>query len=154
LNRKAEIRNVQKSDEQLFFFDWNIPCENLVIKGGYRSMISKAYKAAYDQGVGMNYNEDENKIHVWTDKPGSDTECKKGEVSKTIGKIIGKRHFARLCSQKSRGQRFDTFRNSMVSNFYIGNEKVPLLNGIMRFAIRSRNDTLWIPAKKLQFLGV
>jgi hypothetical protein len=41
----------------------------------------------------------------------------------------------------------------MVSNFYIGNEKVPLLNGIMRFAIRARNDTLWTPAKKVSFFG-
>jgi uncharacterized protein YdcH (DUF465 family) len=59
-----------------------------------------------------------------------------------------------LLQQKSRGIQFDTFRNSQISNFYVGNGKAPLSNSFIRFALRARNDTLWTPAKKAALFGI
>jgi hypothetical protein len=67
----------------------------------------------------------------------------KGEVANTIGKIIEKKHYKDLCEQKSRGQQFIAFRNSMPSNFYVENSKAPLSNSIITFALRAMNETLW-----------
>jgi hypothetical protein len=41
----------------------------------------------------------------------------------------------------------------MTSNFYIGNSKAPLSNGIIRFALRTRNETLWMLARKALIFG-
>jgi hypothetical protein len=83
LDREARIRKVERSERE-FFFDWNAPGEDLVIKGGYHSMISEAYKAAYDLRIGIDYKENDNKIQIWTDEKLSEVGCEKGEVSKTI----------------------------------------------------------------------
>jgi hypothetical protein len=44
----------------------------------------------------MNYNDDENKIRVWTDEKNSIGECKKGEEARSIGKFLEKRHYKEL----------------------------------------------------------
>jgi hypothetical protein len=116
--------------------------------------VSEAYKAVYDLRIGIDHDEDVNKMEVWTNQIGSEKECKKGEVAKTIGKIIEKGHYQFLCEQKSRGHQFVTFRNSAVSNFYVGNSKAPLSNSIIRFALRARNEILWTPARKAQIFGL
>ncbi|GMO20772.1 MAG: hypothetical protein Ta2E_11960 [Mycoplasmoidaceae bacterium] len=46
-----------------------------------------------------------------------------------------------------------TFKNSAISNFYIGNCKAPTKDYLLRFSIRARNDTLWTPAKKAVING-
>jgi hypothetical protein len=102
--------------------------------------------------IGMDYSEDGNTMQIWTEED-SLTECKKGTMSKARETILEKRHFRNLCQQKARGVQFDTFRNSQISNFYVGNSKAPLSNSIMRFALRARNDTLWTPAKKAALFG-
>jgi hypothetical protein len=52
-------------------------------------MVSEAYKAAYYLSVVINYNDDDNnKINIWTNKVGSEKQCKKGEVPKTIEKML------------------------------------------------------------------
>jgi hypothetical protein len=52
-DRESEIRHVKKSEQQEFFFDWNTPGHNLVIKEGFHSMVSEAYKVAHDLSVGQ-----------------------------------------------------------------------------------------------------
>jgi hypothetical protein len=73
----------------------------------------------------MDYNEDENMMRIWTDEKNSIEDCKKSTVAKIIGRIVERRYYKQLCEQKARGQQFDTFRSSPVSNFYIGNSKAP-----------------------------
>jgi hypothetical protein len=92
-------------------------------------------------------------MNLWTSQVGSEREWKKGEVAKTLRKIIEKRHYQTLCEQKSRGHQFATFRNSAVSNFYVGNSKAPFSNSIIRFAPRARNETLWTPTMKTSIFG-
>jgi hypothetical protein len=113
-------------------------------------MTSEGYKATYDLQVNINY--DDNKINVWTDDSASEKQCKKEKFQGQY-EDIGKRHYANLCAYKSRDQAFDTFRNSMNSNFYMGNSKFILSNSIIRFAIRTRNDTLRTPARKARIFG-
>jgi hypothetical protein len=69
--KEAEIRNVIKSENKEFFFDWNTPGEDLVIKGGFHSMISECYKAAYDTQIGINYDENDMKMS---------SECARNEI--------------------------------------------------------------------------
>jgi hypothetical protein len=76
-DREAEIRNVEKSEQQEFFFNWKTPGPNLAIKGGFHSMVSEAYKASHDLSVAINYDEDTNKMNVWTSQVGSERKCKK-----------------------------------------------------------------------------
>jgi hypothetical protein len=154
LNREVEIKNIEKLEEREYFFNWKAVGEISLIKGGYHSIISEAYRAAVELKIGMDYTEDENLMRIWIDEKNSIEDFKKGTVAKAIGRIMEKRHYKRLCHQKGKGQQFDTFRNSTVSNFYIGNIKAPLSNGIMRFAIRARNDTLCTPAKNRLCLEV
>jgi hypothetical protein len=116
-------------------------------------MISEAYRAAMEMKIGIDYDDDSNMMHVWTEEDNSLVECKKGTVAKTIGTILEKRHYNSLLQQTARGIQFDTFRNSQNSNFYVGNGKAPLSNSIIRFALRARNDTLWTPAKKAALFG-
>jgi hypothetical protein len=49
----VEIRNIGKTDQKEFFFDWNMSGPNPAIKGGFHSMVSEAYKAAYDLRIGI-----------------------------------------------------------------------------------------------------
>jgi hypothetical protein len=47
-----------------------------------------------------------------------------------------------------------TFKNSIYSNFYIGNCKAPTSDALIRFSLRARNDTLWTPVRKAIIWGI
>jgi hypothetical protein len=53
--------------------------------------------------IELDYDEDVNKILIWTDEKNSTKECGKGEVAKRINHILEKRHFISLSDQKVRG---------------------------------------------------
>jgi hypothetical protein len=45
--------------------------------------------------IGIDYNEYENMMGIWTEEANSIVDCKKGTLAKTIGGIVEKRHFQR-----------------------------------------------------------
>ncbi|GMO18297.1 MAG: hypothetical protein Ta2E_09330 [Mycoplasmoidaceae bacterium] len=94
----------------------------------------------------MKYIEEEQKIQIWNEK--NIKVCDMGETAKKISMLLNDEHYEHLTQQKLRGQAMCTFKNSVISNFYIGNCKAPTKDYLLRFSIRARNDTLWTPAKK------
>jgi hypothetical protein len=75
-------------------------------------------------------------------------------MEKTVSVIFERRHFKNLCEQKGHGQSFQTFHNSKISNFYVGNCRTPVSDGLIRFSLRARNDMLWTLRKKQLFLKI
>jgi hypothetical protein len=98
-DREVEIRYIGNTDRKEFFFDWNTPGHYPAIKGGFHSMVSEAYKAANDLRVGIDYDEDIDKIHIWTSQVGSERDCKKGKWLTLSGKLL-KRDITRLYVNK------------------------------------------------------
>jgi hypothetical protein len=64
LNREAEEKKITKSEEREYFFDWKASEVTPLIKGGYHSMISEAYRAAMEMKIGIDYSGIDNAMHV------------------------------------------------------------------------------------------
>jgi hypothetical protein len=152
IEKEGQARRIKKLKKEKYFFDWDLEGVN-PLKGGYHSLIAEVFHAADQLQIGISYDKDNQKVNIWTGKKGSLTKCKKGETAGKIGKILQKRHFKELKSQKCRGKSICTFKNSRISNFYITNYNAPMSNALIRFALRCRNDTLWTPARKALIYG-
>jgi hypothetical protein len=147
IKEEAIFRQVIRTQEHNYFFDWKLP-QKSKLKGGFHSFISEGFAAANELMIGISYNDDINKMLIWASQENSTKELGEGDVLKHINHILEKRHFNFLCDQKIRGQSFSTFKNSRCSNFYIGNCKASTSDALLRFSLRARNDTIWTPARK------
>jgi hypothetical protein len=67
LDREGEEKEITKSEEREYFFDWKASGVTPLIKGGYHSIISEAYRAAVEMKIRIDYNEDSNSMQVWTE---------------------------------------------------------------------------------------
>jgi hypothetical protein len=61
INEEAIYREVLKTDEHKYFFDWNLPQENK-LKSRFHSLISEGFLAANELMIGMDYDDESNKI--------------------------------------------------------------------------------------------
>ncbi|GMO19738.1 MAG: hypothetical protein Ta2E_10790 [Mycoplasmoidaceae bacterium] len=145
MREEIKHRKIEIEEDGSYFFNWKI-VNGEGIRGRYHSIMAESYKAANKIQIGIKYIEEENKIKIW-DK---DTikMCSLGETARKKSELLNLAHFNHLKQQKTRGQSICTFKNSPISNFYIGNCKAPTNDYLLRFSIRARNDTLWTPAKK------
>jgi hypothetical protein len=136
----------RKKEENQYFFDWRMENRESPIKGGFHSLVGEAYEAAINANIGLTF--DGTDMIIWSTESKNSFTCKRGEKAITISRIFERRHFKNLCEQKGHGQSFQTFHNSKISNFYVGNCRAPVSDGLVRFSLRARNDMLWTPARK------
>jgi endo-1,4-beta-D-glucanase Y len=64
LDEEANDKKIIKSEEREYFFDWKASETTPLIKGGYHSMISEAYRAAMEMKIGIDYDETSNMMHI------------------------------------------------------------------------------------------
>jgi hypothetical protein len=125
----------------------------------YNSLIFRAYKASKKLKIGFKYIEEDNKVEIRDyrrqmsqDNEDEDDEeeevttnsflSKGKQVACSLMRILQARHQKKLQSLALRGHSFHSLEKSPCSNFFIGNCKAPTSDGIVKFAIRARTNSL------------
>lgn len=143
VQEEREIMKIGKNEDGKFFFNYDMECGNRM-NGGFHIMVNEAYNVLCKLRLGMKYVPSDNKILIWDEM--ITMECGKGQVAKVISEILCRRHFKAVESQRCRGETICTFKNSIVSDSFISNNRGNYKDYIIRFILKARFGTLWNPA--------
>jgi hypothetical protein len=153
-------RNITTTEYNQRFLNWMDDREFHLDSNGvrYDSLIFRAYKASKKLKVGFKYIEEDNKVEITDyrrqmsqnneDEDDEEEEVttnsflsKGKQVACSLMQILQARH-QKLQSLALRGHTFHSLEKSPCSNFFICNCKASTSDGIVKFAIRARTNSL------------